>query len=173
MNIKLNEKIKTNLSEAEILALLQSEFTQMSTAVHTDGGTVTARLIVPNTFGAINRQDVTHISLSPSADGFIVTADITIAPSTAFWFFFIFGLLFAWVLWIPVVIFYMMQKSTIIDAVRQALGNCRVRCDAPSAAPQHSAPSALDEIEKLGSLKEKGLLTEEEFTVRKAHILKI
>lgn len=173
MNIKLNEKIKTHLSEAQILTIIQSEFSHLSTAVHTDGGAVTARMIAPNTFGAINRQDVTHITLSPSADGFIVAADITIAPSTAFWFLCIFGLLFAWVLWIPVVIFYMMQKSTIVDAVQRALSNCRIQCDTPAQGAQHQPASSLDEIEKLGSLKEKGLITEEEFTVRKAHILKI
>ena len=45
---------------------------------------------------------------------------------------------------------------------------------APAPAPAPAAPSeddAIAQIEKLGALKEKGLLTEEEFTAQKAKLL--
>jgi hypothetical protein len=41
----------------------------------------------------------------------------------------------------------------------------------PQAAPASDTSSQLAEIEKLGELKAKGLLTEEEFSAKKAQIL--
>jgi hypothetical protein len=43
--------------------------------------------------------------------------------------------------------------------------------DRPDGAPSGPSASALDELEKLGKLKEQGILTQDEFDTQKAKIL--
>jgi hypothetical protein len=42
---------------------------------------------------------------------------------------------------------------------------------APAAPPPPAEPDTLEQLERLGALKEQGLLTEEEFSAQKARIL--
>ena len=66
--------------------------------------------------------------------------------------------------------------TAVSGKVAQKQADKQAEKEAPNAAPAAPAETETDpiaEIERLGALKEKGLLTDEEFTAAKAKILGI
>jgi hypothetical protein len=62
------------------------------------------------------------------------------------------------------------QCKSFADSVRARISPTTESVQAPSP-PQQREPDLVDQLERLGKLKEQGILTEEEFTAQKAKIL--
>jgi hypothetical protein len=70
------------------------------------------------------------------------------------------------------VVFYLMQKKTVQDGIHEVF--IRVKNEFMSPSGQQSmkhGQSELDQLEKLGALKEKGVITEDEFQAKKKQLL--
>jgi len=61
------------------------------------------------------------------------------------------------------------QSETLTDQDQAALGGTQAAA-APASAPA-STPSYLDELEKLGELRDQGIITDEEFEAKKKELL--
>ena len=59
------------------------------------------------------------------------------------------------------------QSAPLTDEDQAALG----QSDAPAAAASAGEPSYLEELEKLGDLRDKGIITDEEFEAKKKELL--
>jgi len=99
-------------------------------------------------------------------------ADVTYKPSGWFWVILIITL-FTWVFWLIPIAFYLVQKDTVRTAIAEAFTRVRNEFDESNLgdSPARAPHTALDDLERLATLREKGLLTEEEFTAKKKQLL--
>ncbi len=189
MKFEVSERIRTSKSQDEVLNSLESQFKKVARGTSRKGQ-VLAAVSIEASFGSINRKDTTVVEVERAEDGWLLVAKVDYRPSVAFWIIFCITL-FSWVLWIVPVGFYLFQKNT----VRSAIADCMQRVKneheqlvhvapsiaAPSiAAPSTAAPStadpsisvtSLDALERLGSLRDKGLISDDEFAAKKKQIL--
>jgi Short C-terminal domain len=173
MRYEISERIQTDRPSRDVLNLALDQFRKISSSAMPQNNDHIVVKGIEATFGSANRSDETIVSFKQVDDGWLLIADVTYKPSVFFWIITI-VLLFTYVAWIFPIIFYLTQKN----AVRQAIENCfaRVRNELAGSSghktlssPQRS--SALDDLDKLASLKERGVITEEEFLSKKAQLL--
>lgn len=175
MLFEVSERIPTSRDRESVLGLLEAQFTKVAEKVIRQGETIEVRSIEAS-FGSINRRDVTIVELRPAEDGFMVVASINYRPSVAFWIFFLISL-FTWVFWLIPVAFYLMQKKTVRSAVQEVFTRARHEFQSsshsiPVGGPTSKAhPSYLDQLEKLAQLRDRGVITDEEFQEKKRHLL--
>jgi hypothetical protein len=174
MRYEVGQRVETDASRGDVLnhALLQFKKISRSVKKLTEDEFVAKS--IEATFGSANRADKTIISARPIEGGWYLVADVNYRPSLFFWIILI-VLLFTWIGWIFPLIFYFTQKTAVKNAIEAALNRTSgelsrsvSRGSAIAAAPV----SALDELEKLASLKERGFITEEEFSAKKASLLR-
>src|SRR5208283_2462645 len=93
-------------------------------------------------------------------------------PSVVFWIFFIIGI-FLWLVgWLVPVGIYYFQKKTVQEGIQEVF--TRVKNEFMSSReqkPNKQSQSDLDQLEKLAALKEKGVITEDEFQAKKKELL--
>ena len=79
--------------------------------------------------------------------------------------------LFSWVFWLIPIAFYLLHKNTVKTAITECL--LRVKNEFDQAAHEISkhAISNLEDLEKLGALREKGIISDSEFKAKKKQIL--
>ena len=81
--------------------------------------------------------------------------------------------LFIWVFWLLPIAFYLLQK----DGVKTAIENCfqQIKNESDQCFPIAGIEyvRVAEEIEKLGSLRERSLLTDDEFSSKKKKLLGI
>ena len=82
-------------------------------------------------FGSINRNDITTIELKKGDSGYLLVADVCYRPSVAFWIIFILTI-FSAIGWLIPIAFYLMQKNTVKDAIRDAFKRVRDECETQS-----------------------------------------
>lgn len=175
MKFEISERVVTKRSQEEVLSLLEDQFRKVSDGINRSGQIIEAKSIEAS-FGSINRKDVTYISAKKTTDGWLLVADVSYKPSVAFWIILIL-MLFTWVFWLIPIAFYLLQKDTVKNAITvcfQRVKNEFDQSSGSSTASTHtntSNGSAFEDIEKLGAMKEKGLLTAEEFDQKKKQIL--
>lgn len=171
MRYEVSERIATAWSDERVFDCLLEQFGKISDKIVEGHGSFVAKDIEA-TFGSINRTDRTEVTCRRTEDGVLVVADVTYRPSIGFWIILI-VMLFTYIGWLIPVAFYLYQKGTVQKAIENAL--TRVRNEAMSGAAgasvlQHQA-SALDELEKLANLRDRGVLSDDEFETRKALLL--
>lgn len=171
MRFEVSERLRTERSPEEVLAFLEEQFRKVAESVHTHGAVLEVEDIEA-TFGSINRNDTTMVSVKPHADGMVLVAEVNYRPSIAFWIILAITL-FTYVFWLIPVAFYLMQKVTVRDAIancfRRAQNEFGVAGGAAEAQP--TGNGALDELEKLAQLRDRGIVTEEEFAAKKKLLL--
>jgi hypothetical protein len=171
MRFEVSERIRTNRSEQELLAVLEAQFRKISEDVQRSGQTIEAKAIQAS-FGSINRLDTTTIALKQVEDGWLVLAEVHYRPSVAFWIIFIITL-FSWLFWLLPIAFYLLQKDTVRTAIAECLQRVRNEFDQNISVSGQSEHSAMDDIERLGALRERGLITDSEFEAKKKQLLGI
>lgn len=170
MKFEISEKIITSRSPEDILICLENQFRKVSKGINRSGMVIEAKSIEAS-FGSINRTDITNIYLKKSNDGYLLIADVVYKPSIAFWIIFIITL-FTWVFWLVPVAFYLLQKDTVKTSIHGCFQRVKNEFDQTiSNTYSNSITNNLaEEIEKLGLLKDKGLITEDEFSNAKKRI---
>ncbi len=170
MKFEVSERIATRAGKEDLLRGLEEQFKKVSESVQRNGDSIVAKAIEAS-FGSINRKDTTTIELKATEDGFLVVGNVHYRPSTAFWVILILTF-FTWVGWLIPIVFYLIQKKTVQNGVKEVF--TRVKNEFMNSAgekPKKQGQSDLDQLEKLGALKEKGVITDEEFQAKKREIL--
>jgi hypothetical protein len=169
MRFEVSERIRTKGSQEELLSVLEEQFRKVSESVQRSGQTLEAKSIEA-TFGSINRSDTTTVSLKKSDDGWLLVADVHYRPSVAFWIILIITL-FTYVFWLLPIAFYILQKNTVKTAIVECFQRIRNEFDKPVGGGSNVTSMSLEDLERLGALRDKGLLTEAEFEAKKRKIL--
>jgi hypothetical protein len=171
MRFEVSDRIITTRSQDELLAVLETQFKKVSGNVQRSGPAITVRLIEAS-FGSINRSDITIVSLKKIDGGLMIVGDIDYNPSLIFWLLLI-ATLFSGIFWIIPVGFYLLQKNTVQNAVKACFDRVKNEFDQSREATTQSNISAIEEIEKLAALKEKGFVTDSEFEAKKKQLLEL
>jgi hypothetical protein len=171
MKFEVSERIVTSTAKEDLLKALEEQFKKVSLNVQRHGDTLVAKSIEAS-FGSINRSDTTTVELKAVDDGFLAVANVNYRPSTAFWIIFIIGI-FLWLVgWLVPIIFYLIQKKTVQEGIQEVFIRVKNEFMSPSGQqPMKHGQSDLDQLEKLGALKEKGVITEDEFQAKKKQLL--
>jgi hypothetical protein len=172
MKYEVSERVRTSKTADQILQVLEEQFKKISQKVQRVGQTIVATSIEAS-FGSINRSDTTTVSLRPAEDGWLVVADVNYRPSLAFWIIFAVTLFGTGVFWIIPIAFYLMQRNTVKTAIDACFRRIKNEFDQQAVArpPELPKGSSIDELEKLASLREKGIITDVEFEAKKKQIL--
>jgi len=169
MKFEVSERIRTSKSQDELITALETQFRKVAGSTQRSGQTIEVKSIEAS-FGSINRKDTTVVSMTKADDGWLVVADVHYRPSVAFWIILIITL-FTWVFWLIPIVFYLVQKSTVKTAITECLKRVRNEFDQVVQGASNPVTSNLDDLEKLGTLKEKGLISDSEFEAKKKQIL--
>lgn len=170
MKFEVSERITTGADKEEILRGLEEQFKKVSQSVTRNGDSLVAESIEAS-FGSINRSDTTTIEARDTDDGFLVLANVHYRPSVAFWIILILTL-FTYVFWLIPIGFYLIQKKTVQSGIQEVF--TRVKNEfmrSGGVQLKKQGQSDLDQLEKLAALKEKGVITEEEFQAKKKEFL--
>ena len=174
MKFDVSRRFQTKASGEEIAKFLEDSFRKDSNAVNYNSGILTVELINP-TFGSINRKDTTIVEIKPKDDDTLLVANVEYKPSVWFWIFLLCGL-FTTVAWLIPIVFYLYQKKTVKNGIEEvftrAENEFRGAKKSSAKASSNSSEDVASQLEKLAGLKEKGILTDEEFAEQKAKLLK-
>ena len=171
MRFETSERIRTDRPQEELLDLLEEQFKKISGRVSRTGSTLEVSSIEAS-FGSINRNDTTSVSVRGADGGWLVVADVHYRPSVMFWLFFVIGL-FSIVWWVLPIVFYILQKNTVRAAISDCFRRVKNEFDQVSPSGDPAGSASIRELEKLGALRERGILTEAEFQVKKQQLLNI
>ena len=173
MNFDLSTRFKTNSSTEEILKFLEESFRKSAETVVKNGETLTVES-VNATFGSINRDDKTIVVVKSKCEETLIVASVEYKPSIWFWIFFVCSL-FTTIFWLVPIAFYFYQKKTVKNGIEEILSRVENEFRGsnlnPATVKSNFSEDACAQLEKLASLKEKGILSDEEFAARKAKIL--
>lgn len=169
MKFELTEKVTTTAPPAALIEELAQQFTKSAKNVERVGEGLRVTTII-DTFGAINRNDTTTVSVRPVPGGQMVVAEVDYKPSLYFWILLLI-LLFTAFGWIFPVAFFFYNKTVVEKSIQATLQRVRNQFSIEGGAAAAPASDVADQLEKLASLKERGLLTEQEFNDRKAKLL--
>lgn len=168
MRYEASERITTGWSDERVMDCLAEQFGKIAEKVDRRNSSIIAKRIEA-TFGSINRTDETEVTLRRTDDGVLVVADVNYRPSGWFWIILIVTL-FSYVGWLIPIFFYLYQKGAVQRAIEGAL--TRVKNEATNAGPSAiKQQSALDELEKLANLRDRGAISDAEFEAKKASLL--
>lgn len=171
MRFEVSERVQTNADKEDILRGLEEQFKKVAQSVSRSGDTLNVKSVEAS-FGSVNRSDSATIDLREAEDGYLVVANVNYRPSVLFWIFVLIGL-FTYIFWLIPIIFYLVQKKTVRSGIEEVF--TRVKNEFMNASgkvrKKSKGPTDLDQLEKIGALKEKGLITEEEFQAKKKELL--
>lgn len=182
MTFEISERFFSGAPDQQVLGFLKDSFQKVSEGIVDNGASFTAKQLNA-TFGSINRADETTVSVSRRDSDLLVVASVNYKPSIAFWIIFIICL-FSTVGWLIPLVFYFYQKKTVRDAVEEVFARTRNEFsgsrEAASVPPpiqdtawqqQAGGQEVAGQLERLGALVEKGLLSKEEFEAQKKKLL--
>lgn len=181
MTFEISERFASTATEQQVLAFLKESFQKVSEGIVDNGNSITAKQINA-TFGSINRSDETTVSVSRREVDLLMVASVNYKPSMAFWIIFIICL-FSTVGWLIPLVFYFYQKKTVREAVEEVFARTRnefsksTTSSTTAAQTQQPLPQpamqedTMAQLERLGALMEKGLLSKEEFDAQKKKLL--
>lgn len=171
MRFEVSERVRTRCSQEDLLRLLEAQVRKISERAVRHGAVIEASAIQAS-FGSINRSDTTYVSASRTQDGWLLIADVHYRPSVAFWIFLILGL-FTSIFWLLPIAFYVTQKDAVKEALQECFRRVNNEFDQAHGSPEALETSGIANIEKLASLKDRGLITEGEFEAKKKQFLGI
>lgn len=173
MKFEVSEKIISKANKTVILDSLEEQFRKISQSVVKSGEHLEA-ISIEASFGSINRSDNSNIKINVIENGYLLIAEVNYRPSIIFWIFIIIGL-FTYIFWLLPIAFYLLQKQTVrenIENIFRRIKNEYGEAD-KEKVNNNVGNSDLEQLEKLANLKEKGIITEEEFQAKKKVILKL
>lgn len=169
MKFEVSERVRTTRTQDELVNALEMQFRKIGNKTERVHQTLIVKSIEAS-FGSINRSDTTTISLRTAEGGWLIVADVNYRPSVAFWII-IMLTLFTWIFWLIPIVFYLTQKSTVRNAIVECLDRIKKEFDGTTSSQSSSRGSSISDIEKLGALKDKGLITADEFAAKKRQLL--
>ena len=175
MNFEISSRFHTQASSADVMNFLEDSFRKSGATVSNNGRTLTVESINA-TFGSINRNDKTIVEVREKDGDTIIVASVEYKPSIWFWIFFV-ALIVTTVAWIIPLAFYLFQKNTVKNGIEEVFNRAETefRNSMGTGGAQKIIGGNTEEdvarIEKLAALKEKGILSDEEFAAQKAKIL--
>lgn len=176
MRFEVSERLKTNKSNKEIILTVERQFKKISQSTFVSKNIVKVKGIEA-TFGSINRSDETKVRIKKIDGEFLCVADIVYKPSKMFWLFMFIGL-FTWVFWLLPIVFYLTHKNSVKDAVKLCLEQIKNELHTSDSlisiaqARRAKENTAIDKLERYGELFQKGLITEEEYQLKKKELLR-
>jgi hypothetical protein len=184
MKFQNSQKLVTKASQEQIFSILEEQFGKVSEHVEKMPNVLVVK-DVQATFGSINRNDITRVSIKPKDGRYTLVSETEYTPSRWFWIFFGLGLLFSLIGSIVPVVFYLWQKEivkkTIDDVFRRvedeldeqpANGGSEIGLTGQiSSRTPTAANDELSQIERLGQLMRDGIITKEEFDAKKRQLL--
>src|ERR1035441_1013284 len=118
MKFEVSEQVRTQTNTATIIYALFEQLAKVSARVRlTVEGNLTAKKIEPS-FASIVRFDQTNFIVEPKEGGFLLVAEVSYRPSSAFWAILIMCIP-TFVAWLVPIFFYDEQK----EIVRLAIGD--------------------------------------------------
>jgi uncharacterized membrane protein YciS (DUF1049 family) len=172
MEFEISEKINTGATKNDVLEILEKQFKKISVNVKRENDGLIVKSIEA-TFGSINRSDITQIDLKEKKSGFLCIAKVNYKPSIMFWVFFL--LLFTTAIgWLIPIGFYLYQKKTVSEAIEKTFKRLKDEIEDSNTYISSNTENNLDyteKLEKLFKLKEKEIISEEEFEEEKEKIL--
>lgn len=172
MQFDVSTRFQTNKSQKEIMDFLEQSFRKNSSNVSYNGDALIVETINP-TFGSINRKDITTVDVKPKDNEILISAAVNYEPSIMFWIFFI-VLLFTAVTWIIPIAFYLFQKKTVKTAIEEIFTRAEhefKNSQNVSTASLSFSGDTATQLEKLADLKNKGVLSQEEFDAQKKKLM--
>lgn len=169
MKFELTEKVITTVEPKQILEELERQFAKSAKSTERVPGGLLVKTIT-DTFGAANRDDTTSISLRPVTGGQMIVAEVNYKPSIFFWIMIVI-LLFTAFGWIFPIAFFFYNRTVVEKSIQATLQRVRNEFSNEGAPAAAQMGNLADELEKLSILKDKGVLTEDEFTARKTRLL--
>lgn len=174
MRFEVSERIETDKPAEAVLDVAFDQFRKVSqAATQAPDSSITAKGI-DATFGSINRADRTVVTAKRVEDGWLLTAEVAYRPSVMFWIFVIASFFF-YVTWLFSVIFYLVQRNTVRQAVEGCLRRVSNELRRPMTAyvaNRGAGRGSMDELATLADLKERGHISDEEFAAHKLRLLR-
>lgn len=173
MKYELSEKIITNKSRIEVLNYLLMRFKENSEKIIEHNDFFESRMI-NSTFGSINRDDTTFVYVKDVQDGLLIVAKVKYEPSVMFWILLLI-LIFTGFGWIFPIGFYFYHQSKvkegIMDIFNRTKNEFHSTMDFHKKTPIDEGAMQIGQLEKLFDLKQKGIISEDEFNTKKKSIL--
>ena len=169
MRFELSCRIRTDVSEEELLSALLRQFKKISGQAKRYNHQVIARAI-DRTIGAPFRNTRVAVTARAADGGYLVVADVSYTPSIGFFIAFVGGL-FTLFLWLVPVVLYLTQKGSVRTTIERALSRVKDEYESVSAPAAPTRPGLVAELEALNRLKMEGVLTEDEFAAQKRRLL--
>ncbi|WP_081490967.1 SHOCT domain-containing protein [Sphingobium xenophagum] len=177
MRFELSERIYTTRNENEVMDAILRGFKRVAETSKVSGHEIVVT-DVKATFGSINRKDSTKINLERVQGGFEIVADVRYRPSALFWVFIFFGLIFYGIGWTIPAGFYFWHKGIVRKTIQETLSRVADSFSHEPHASSHditanNQSSSTDDLIKLAALRDRGYITDEEFSEQKSKILRL
>lgn len=173
MNFDISRRFSVNASIEDVVRFLEDSFRNVAETVYNNGGVLTVEL-VNATFGSINRKDKTVVEVRPKDTDTLIVAHVEYKPSGWFWIFLICGL-FTTIGWVIPIAFYFFQKNMVKNGIEEIFNRAenefRTSKSTGTVSKAVSSEDVYSQLEKLAALKEKGILSDEEFAAQKAKLV--
>lgn len=169
MNFEVSERLTTRADRSDILHRLEEKFKMVALNVRISD----QKLLVDSieaSFGSINRSDTTQIELREHNEGYLLLASVNYRPSFAFWIILLLTL-FSGIFWVIPIVFYSIQKDTVRNSIQNIFVGIKHEFSGSLPSRPPKSLSNLDMIAKLGELRNKGHISEEEFQQEKTKLL--
>lgn len=176
MRFEVSERIITTTPKSTIVSELEEQFKKVANEVKSDGDVLNVKSVESN-FGSINYTDVSVIKLKVVEKGYVVIADVNYQPSIWFWLFIAIGvpstvlLTPMALLWIIPAVAYFLYKNIVKSSIENVFNRIKNEFSENSSLVQETVISGIEDLAKLAELKDKGVVTEEEFNIKKRQIL--
>ncbi len=183
MKFQNSQKLVTSASQEQIFSVLEDQFRRVSEHVERMPSVLVVKDIQA-TFGSINRNDITRISIKPKDGRYTLVSETEYTPSRWFWIFFVLGLLFSLLGSIVPLGFYLWQKTLVKKSIDDVFRRVEDELDEQPPAGKGVATTAistsaalvrandeLSQIERLAQLMRDGAITKEEFDAKKRQLL--
>lgn len=175
MRYELSERIYTPRRENEVMDAILRNFKRVAETSKVSGHEIVVT-DVQATFGSINRKDRTKINVDRINGGYEIVADVRYRPSALFWVFIFFGLIFYGIGWVVPAGFYFWHRSIVRRTMETTLARVAdgfghefyEREGTPMAVANPT-----EDLLKLAALKDRGYITDEEFSEQKSRILRL
>ena len=169
MEFELSERITTVAGKKEIFSVLTSQFKKVSESVVQKENLV--GVVRVGAFFDGFRNDTSIIRLKENDDGFLLTAEVNYRPSVWFWIVCIILTFTTFVGELIPLIIYFYQKNAVSKTIQNIFMRVKNEFQNTNNVKVPSNTTDLDKLEKLHNLKEKGIITEDEFNTKKKEIL--
>lgn len=171
MKFEISERITTGVDRDHVEELVIEQFKTFSKWVYVGNGGIIIAQGIQTTFGSIQRTEKALIDIREAEGGYLIVVSLEYKPSPLFWMFFLLGLFGYLVGCLIPVVFYLYHKRIVTSAVEGGLARIENELRQTPGAMHHH--STADEIAKLASLRDRGVLTEDEFHASKQRLLNL